>query len=96
MPECPECGDDGPLFTSETPVGTFHLCIRCSHSICRLCGDSVDELEFHHVSYLFDTGLKVCKDCHHTIHHGDEHDDLEPTITRSRAEEMDIGGTLLN
>ena len=96
MPECEECGEDAVLFTSETPLGTFRLCVECTHSVCRLCGKADTELEYHHVSYLFDTGLSLCEDCHYAVHHGDEHDELKPTVTRSHAKDIGVDGTLLD
>jgi len=96
MPDCEYCGDGRVFKPDETPVGTFHFCVRCSRRVCRLCGQECAELEYHHSSYIFDTGLSVCGACHHEIHHGDGYGHLQPTVTRSQAKEMGINATLLD
>lgn len=72
----------------------YDLCSACSASVCRLCGiekEAWSESHTHHVSYLFDITVTVCRDCHNMIHHEDGfHDELEPVYSRSRAGSLGI------
>jgi phage terminase large subunit GpA-like protein len=95
--ECPHCGEEvRAVFSSETPVGTFRFCLDCSVSICRLCEQRVENLEYHHVSYVFDTGLEICERCHYRVHNeGGYYDHFEPEITRPMAREWELDCTLM-
>lgn len=53
----------------------------CPRNICYTCG-SQEGLEDHHISYYPEITIPLCKDCHHTVHHGDDLDGLEPINSR--------------
>lgn len=95
--ECPHCGEEArTVVPSETPVGTFWFCTTCSSSVCRLCEGEFEALEYHHVSYVFDTGLDLCEECHYRVHNEDGYyNHLEPEITRSMAREWGLNCTLM-
>ena len=44
--------------------------------------DSKSKLEMHHVSYIPEIVIPVCKKCHTKIHHSDEYSHLKPEISR--------------
>lgn len=96
-PECDRCGEK----MSQVKYGDemFTYCSRCGdpfpedprdHPVCEICGD-VRVQEYHHLSYVFNTTIGVCRMCHGRIHDLSDHlSELQPVYKRDDAIKLGI------
>jgi len=45
---------------------------------CELCGETSARIDSHHIDYIKDETIDVCKGCHSEIHNTQEHPELKP------------------
>lgn len=75
---CPNCNEPAPTF--ETP----------EEELCEACGEQAGWIS-HHTSYVFNTTIEVCSDCHGVIHsQGEKYSEYEPLYSRKEATERGI------